>query len=423
MTTDVLLLDADYYGTLAAARCYGRQGMTVTIADPRKHRRASHSRHVTATEICPPLSMPYALVDWLVRWGEAHPGTLLYPSSDHLAWLFAVFRERLGAVFVMYSPTEDAVMTLLDKQRLHDVCAHPDVGIEVPATGAVCDAGEEAAAIGRVRYPVILKPRTQVMLESGVKGIPVRDRSALPAALARFRTLVRYSPALTDRYPGVSEPMVQEYLTAAETSIVSVSGFVGQDGTIVARASMKVLQYPRKMGIGLCFEGRPLDAALVAKLSALCRHVGYYGTFEAEFVADGDRRLLIDFNPRYYSQMGFDIARNLPLPLLVSHAARGEHEALHAALVQARAWTPTGSEIYVHKRMFDFILGLQGLSGAMSRDDVRSWRHWYQAHRTEATDAVHDPDDRRPAMADAALWMQSFAQHPRSFVRSFVLNR
>ena len=314
-------------------------------------------------------------------------------------------------------------MTLLDKQRLHDVCAHPDVGIEVPATGAVCDVGEDGAAIGRVRYPIILKPRTQVMLESGVKGIPVLEQSALPAALAQFRTLVRYSAALTDRYPGIDEPMVQDYLTAAETSIVSVSGFVGQDGAIVARASMKVLQRPRKMGIGLCFEGRPLDDGLVAKIVALCRHVGYYGAFEAEFVAEGDRRLLIDFNPRYYSQMGFDIARGLPLPLLVSLAARGERQALHAALARAHAWTPSGSEIYVHKRMFDFILRLQGLSGAMSRTEVRSWRQWYAAHRTRATDAVHDPDDGRPTLADTALWLQSFTKHPRSFVRSFVMNR
>ena len=40
-----------------------------------------------------------------------------------------------------------------------------------------------------------------------------------------------------------------------------------------------------------------------------------------------------------------------------------------------------------------------------------------------ATDAVRDPDDRMPAVIDAASWVQHFAKHPRSFVRDFVLNR
>ena len=54
----------------------------------------------------PPLSNPSALIDWLVEWGGKHPGTLLYPPNDHLAWLFAANRERLGKVFRCFSPDE-----------------------------------------------------------------------------------------------------------------------------------------------------------------------------------------------------------------------------------------------------------------------------------------------------------------------------
>jgi NAD(P)-dependent dehydrogenase (short-subunit alcohol dehydrogenase family) len=46
---------------------------------------------------------------------------------------------------------------------------------------------------------------------------------------------------------------------------------------------------------------------------------------------------LIDVNPRFYSQMGFDIARGLPLPMLVWHAARGEDDRVEAELERARA--------------------------------------------------------------------------------------
>jgi hypothetical protein len=73
--------------------------------------------------------------------------------------------------------------------------------------------------------------------------------------------------------------------------------------------------------------------------------------------------------------------------------------------------------------MLDLVLGLQGLSGQMTRTEVKRWRDWYQRHRATATDAVRDPDDQMPALVDAAQWVRHFARHPRSFVRSFVLNR
>lgn len=420
--SSVLLLGADYYGTLAAARCFGKHGIRVIMADESKRARALFSRHVGEKLVHPPLSAPQQLVDWLVAWGEQHPGTLLYPPNDHLSWLFAAHRERLSKAFVMYSPSETSIITLLDKKRLHDACASPEVGIDVPETHALA-AGADDPIARTLRYPVLLKPRTQVFLESGIKGFIVQDRAQLAAELARFRQLVAFNRVLTDRHPDIAEPMVQEYLTAAETSIFSVSGFVAEDGSIVARAAMKVLQRPRKVGIGLCFEGREIEPVLVDKLSALCKKIGYHGTFESEFIADGDRRLLIDFNPRFYSQMGFDVARGVPLPMMVWHAARGEQRELDEALARARAWRGTGREVYCHKTMLDLVLTLQGMSGQMSTDDVRHWRSWYADHRATATDAVRDPDDRMPAVIDAASWVQHFAKHPRSFVRSFVLNR
>ena len=45
------------------------------------------------------------------------------------------------------------------------------------------------------------------------------------------------------------------------------------------------------------------------------------------------------------------------------------------------------------------------------------------AAQSAATDAVRDPDDRMPTLVDAAQWAAHFAKHPRSFVKSFVLNR
>lgn len=419
MDGGVLLLGANYYGTLAAARAFGKAGLCVTVADENRRARALYSRYVNGRLVHPQLSPRGALVDWLVEWGTRHPGAFLYPSNDHLAWLFALERERLSKVFAMFSPGEDVVITLLDKKRLHTACE--TAGIDVPDTAVFADNVTDATVTRTPKFPVLLKPRTQVYQQRGMKGFIAHDLVQLRTALRHFRELVVYAPELTHRYPDIAEPMVQEYLPAAESEIISISGYADEGGVIAARGAVKVLQRPRKAGIGLCFEDRPVETALVEKLSALCKTVGYYGVFEAEFVPHRNRLLLIDFNPRFYSQMGFDIARDLSLPLLIWHAAKGDGTAFTDVLARSYAWKSSGNEVYCHKTLFDRVLALQGLSRQMSKDEVSHWRTWYATHRP--TDAVRDPDDRMPAVIDATQWAGHFMRHPRSSLRDYVLNR
>jgi predicted ATP-grasp superfamily ATP-dependent carboligase len=416
-----LLLSADYFGTLAAVRCLGSRGHAVYVADERPRARALFSRFTRERATHPPIGDVQRFLDWLVAFGDSHPETVLYPTNDHVAWLFARNGALLSNHFLTYQPGEDVILTLLDKKRLADACIA--VGIDTPRTLYA----EDDAALARIekeaRYPLLIKPRTQIYLETGIKGALVHDAPELERELARYNSLVRFNRVLTDAHPDISRPLFQEYLVAAETSIFSMSGFVTKEGEVFARASMKVLQRPRKIGIGLCFEGREIEPALKEKLAALCKHVGYYGAFEVEFIADGDKRLLIDFNPRFFSQMAFDVARGLPIPLLVYHAARGDVGGLDDELGQARRESEHTDHGYCHKTILDLVLTLQRASGSMSKDDVTHWRKWVKSHRGKLTDAVRDPDDRVPGMLDAALWAEHFAKHPRSFVRDFVLNR
>jgi predicted ATP-grasp superfamily ATP-dependent carboligase len=416
----VLLLAPSYYGTLAAVRCLGRAGVPVYVADLNLKGAGLYSRYVTEKLTHPELAS-HAFIEWLLEFGRKHPGTVLYPTNDHLAWLLAANQDVLGDTFRTYQPGEDVILTLLDKKRLSDACAH--VGIDTPRTLYA----ETDADLPRVKketpYPVLIKPRTQIFLETGIKGSMVHSEGELDAELARYKQLVRFNPILTDKHPDISRPLFQEYLTAAETSIFSMSGFVTREGELFARASMKVLQRPRKVGIGLCFEGRPIEPALRDKLAALCKHVGYWGAFEVEFIADGDRRLLIDFNPRFFSQMAFDVSRGVPIPKLMYHAARGETAELGRELSAARRETEHTDHGYCHKTILDLVLTLQGASRQMSRADVKKWRAWVKTRDGKLTDAVRDKGDRMPGLVDAATWARHFAKHPRSFVRDFVLNR
>jgi D-aspartate ligase len=262
-----------------------------------------------------------------------------------------------------------------------------------------------------------------VFLASGLKGVLVPSASELKEKITLFRKFLVYDEALRARHPEVNSPLVQEYLPAAETGVFSVSGFRSQEGEIAVRAAMKVLQRPRKLGIGLCFEGQPVEQELVDKLSALCARVGYYGTFEAEFIVVGSRRYLIDFNPRFYSQMGFDHARGLNHAMLAYFGALGEKREVSRLLGEARTWRPQGEEAYCHRGMLEVVLGVQRVSGRMTAEQVAHWRNWLVGRRGRLIDATWSSEDPLPAMFDSARWAGHFFRHPRSLLRHYVLNQ
>lgn len=315
----VLLIVADFYGTLASVRSLGRAGVPVTVADWRRLVPARWSRYASRTLMCPdPTVQPARLVDWLLELGAREPGLVLLPTTDDLAWLFARHRTALAQHFVVDSPPLEAVYGVLNKWHLREAC--DAVGIESPRTWGIDDR-EQAT------FPLLIKPKTQTMLNPHQKGRIVREKSELDAQYADFLSTTKYSAPLLECDPDAATPMLQELLPPHD--IYNLSGFVDpRAGHFVVSASRKVIQRPNVLGIGLCFQQAKVEEPLAAKLEALCRHVGYHGLFEVEFLEDGNRRLLIDFNPRSYGQMGFDIARGADLPLLAWLSAVGEHERL-----------------------------------------------------------------------------------------------
>ena len=422
MKAPFLLTMADYYGTLAAVRCLGRAGIPVTVAEGRWLAPARWSRFVTQRVACPSVSDTEAFLEWLLRFGEQQPGHVLYPTSDELAWLFALHREALSRNFQLYQPPFESLYGLLNKRHLLEACQA--VGIEAPRTYFPTSDAELVQVAREAGFPVLIKPQTQILFESHVKGAQVESASALVSRYREFVRKNRYGAELLARDPGVVHPMVQAFHPEAAQDIYSLSGFVDESGTLSGlRAAIKVLQRPRKLGIGLCFEHAEVEPALAEKLVALCQHVWYHGIFEVEFIRVGEAFLLIDFNPRFYSQMGFEIARGLPLPVLVWLAATGNREALGQALEISASWAPGGRPVYSHRFILEVLLRAQGLSGKLSATEVSYWRSWYARAEGQRTDAVLDAADLVPSLVDAVVQLKGYARHPRSFLRSMVLDR
>lgn len=421
MHPPVLLTMPDYCGTLAAARSLGNHGYPVWMAGDSARGPAMHSRHVSKTIRCPPLTNPDAFLEFLLGLGKANPGMVLYPTSDDLAWLQASHAAELSKNFRLWAPDVKVYETLLDKHQLLAACAR--VGLGTPRTLGPTNEAELEEAVRLAPMPVLLKQRTQVLSKTNHKGVLVRDRALLADAWRAFRRENRHGDALSDRLPNASEPLIQQYFLEGVSGSLQVSGFISRDGKLfVARAAKKLLQRPRTLGISLCLEATELDPALAAKIKALCLDVGYFGVFAIEFLQVEGQSLLIDFNPRYYHFMALDLARGMPLPLLTTLAALGEDERLADAVAQAQR-DPGRVDAFTYAFQFHELLVSQTLTGTMAASESLRWWRWYRAHRHSLVDAVRDDDDRMPAFVDDAWSAAMRVRHPLTFVKRVALDR
>jgi D-aspartate ligase len=395
-----LLTMPTYGGTLAAVRSLGIHDIPVTVAGDELLAPARWSRFATRCVECPRALDTNRMVDWLIRFGDREPRHVLYASSDDSAFLFAEHAAELESRFAMFQPPLETFVEILDKKRLIEACA--SVGLDTPPTWFP-ESEADVVRIGReAPFPLLLKARTQVRRMQQNKGIVVEHRDDLLRAYRKFVEKNEFLPGLEPYFGDVSQPMIQSYFASANQHVYSVTGFIDRDTDLTAtRAAAKIFQRTRPVGLGLCFAAAPLEPALAAGVTRLCRKVGHFGVFEVEFLRDGDSSMVIDFNPRFFGQMGFDAARGMPLALFLYLAATGNAPALRWSIAQAARAT-RGAKIYTHRFVFELLLlASQGLELSMSSEERRRWRRWYDENRADAVDASADARDWAPGIVHA----------------------
>jgi predicted ATP-grasp superfamily ATP-dependent carboligase len=413
----ILLGDARWYGTLAAVRDLGSRGVPVVLASDSALAPAAWSRHCHRSVPSPSLADPNRYVTWLRQFGERSPGHVLYPTSDETAWLLSLHRDSLARHFHLYSPPIETLRRLLDKWQLcQDARA---VGLEVPQTWCPADEGELESVGREASFPLFLKPRAQVFSMGAHKGTRVDDISRLVTRWRSVRDAARFHPIAREHLTGVERPLVQAFHSMSDR-IYTVDGFVDETGDLYAhKACTKLLQRPVRLGPGILFEDSPTIPAIAEGLRRLCKRVGFFGVFDAEFIEADGRMALIDFNPRFYNHMAFEVDRGLPLSWLVYLAAVKDAAALQSAVAAARAY-PDERRAFVHRLPTSLLLGMQAISQAMPAQDRRRWRRWIAEHRASVTDPVRQAGDPMPMLLEVVQEVLSFARHPRSYLRKLA---
>lgn len=417
----ILLGNASWTGTLAAVRSLGRAGVPVTVTEDRTLPPSRFSKYAHRFVRSPAFDGE-EFIPWLLEYGEREPGAVLYPTSDSLTYLYALHAEQLGRVFRMALSPIESIVAVLDKKHLYANATLS--GVPTPRTWFPETREDLAKIASEATSGLVVKPRTQILSRSMGKGSIVLEPSRLASVFDDHVEKHTFGGPLMSRYPEMARPMVQAYHPAAADEIYILAGYVDDARDLFAvRASVKTLQWPRRLGIGLCFEDAEVDVELAAGVRRLCKRANYRGLYQIEFIRTGGQHLLIDFNPRFYHPLAFEVARGLQLPLMVYAAACGDEEQLRELVAEAALPPSDQYTAFCNGFGFRLMLAAQRLAGTMAPAQVDRWRKWYVERDGRRIDSVADPADPLPSVVYAADELYRCARHPRAFYRGIAMNR
>ena len=404
-------------------RSLGRAGVKVVTLDPSMICQGRFSRYSSQHLTCPAFEESSAWAEWLLRKARIGPRRAIYATSDAVSFALARHRNELSADFELYQPGLDTVMSILDKELLMQNAQA--VGIETPPTWFPQSSAEAAKIARDAGERVIIKPRSQLAQRTKTKGSIVESRGHYVRSI--FDSYMKdqsTNSEFAQQYPVTMAPFIQQYYPQAAEDVYSLSGFREKiGGGVIMRGARKILQQPRAIGIGLCFEPALVDPLLADRTKRLCERIGYYGVFELEFILAEGKAMLIDFNGRLYHQMAFDIARGMELPALAYAAATRNQAEVNRLMAHGNSGKHDEVAGFCNHFVLATMVRTQRILRTMSRKDATRWLNWSRGSHGRMIDAIRDPHDALPAFVDVAQFLLHSLRHPRSFLRQCGLER
>jgi D-aspartate ligase len=395
----VILATAAAGGTIAAVRSLGASGVDVDVVSSERLGAAAWSRYAKRTFSAPPESDSQRFLERLLDIGKANPGRILLPTSDETAWIYAENAPLLESHFRLYHPPITSLRRILDKKLFSDAAI--SAGLSVLPSWDPSSLEELAELASKLPFPILIKPRTHVHRVRNDKGVVVDSPHELILQYRRFVDREQERAADTPLLPDARRPLLQKFVRVRGEGVLSITGFIDRTGELfVTRAAKKVFQRSQPVGVGVCFEAQPSPDGLPDLVRRLCRELDYFGLFEVEFVRSEGHWAVIDFNPRMFSQVGMDVRRGMPLPLLACLDAAGDSASLCREVAKAQAQDDEQA-VFRDRFTLGAILLAQVLTARMSNQELAKWRGWMKQHADHAVDFAADRSDLVPGIVHA----------------------
>jgi carbamoyl-phosphate synthase large subunit len=233
-----------------------------------------------------PLASAPGFIDAVLEICKREGVNIVFPVIDEELFVFAQNRGRFqdeGIRVITNDP--DVVALAKDKYRTFEFCKRE--GIRVPETYLPHELPEE----GRLAFPLIVKPRDG----RGTVGVfKARNRKELEFFLDY-----------------VSNPMVQQFLDGAESTIDILTDFQGRPISVVPKLRLETKA-------GMQVKGRTVkDERLIDFGLMVIKKFGLVPRGNAQCILQGGELFLIEVNPKFPASLPFTVAAGVNAPLLL----------------------------------------------------------------------------------------------------------
>ncbi len=367
----------DYQG-LGIVRSLGRRGIPVLVVDDEPS-IARFSRFTTDAVRVPDLRDHLSVVGSVLEIGRRLrlDGWVLYPTRDEIVAAFSQHRDELRRLYRVPTPGWSQVQPAWDKRITHRIADR--LGIATPRTWYARSA-EELARLD-VQLPVAVKPaiKERFIYKAKVKALRATTRDEL---------LARYRQACAVIAP--EEVMVQELIPGGGESQFSYCAFF-KDGRpmakmLVRRARQRPPDFARS---STCVETVDLPQ-LEEPSERFLAEIDYYGLVEMEYKLDrrDGRYKLLDVNPRTWGSHSIGRRAGVDFPSLLFC------DQLEQPVEPCRAqpgirWVRLTTDLPTSL--------MEILRGRLA------WRPFLASIRRFQIEAVFEPDDPLPALAELTL--------------------
>lgn len=315
MVTPVLVTDAPSNASLAVVRSLGRRGVPVGVCTfDGEFNLAGFSRW--ASEACrlpSPSRDPAGFIDGLARLLETGKYPILFPTTDRTIQLIGQARDRLPSWIHVPIASDDALGTVLDKERTAVLAER--VGVPIPRTWCPAGPAETAALAPGLPYPVIVKPRqTNFLAAHG------------PLVKADYKVVdsaERLLPAWRAVHDAVPRPVIQAMVRGRG---VGINTLWNEGRPLVWFCHKRVREIDLRGGRSTAAVSAPCDARLVESAERMLAALRWHGVAMAEFKWDetSNRFWLLEINGRFWGSLPLALAAGVDFPYYLYQLTVGQ---------------------------------------------------------------------------------------------------
>jgi predicted ATP-grasp superfamily ATP-dependent carboligase len=308
----ILVLDGNQNQAVASVRSLARHGHVVWAGESMAWSKAGWSRYCSRSfQYASPQADPENFLADLVAEVAKESGTLVLPMTEATTLLISSHRERFAAVgarFVL--PNHVDLLHAVDKSRTTELAR--SVGMAVPQTHSISGAEEVMDISQKVRFPVVLKPRTsnEQSPQGGMRlaGRPqyARDAGELMQAFTEMR---RHCSAM----------LIQEFVEGTGTGYFALM----KHGELRAEFAHRRIRDLHPTGSGSTLRESILPDPQIRETSlALLRALNWHGVAMIEFrLREDNVPVFLEINGRFWFSLPLACYSGVDFPALLAHLA------------------------------------------------------------------------------------------------------